>query len=296
MKHIETEIKDITSTRPVLLCGSEQDNMDEYKRTEKSSKKELSLSVISQKNTVQPLNNDRQNLSNFNNEWDDRAEAVVLGNKLQNCNKTDAVHMPLDVDLCEYEPEQVTETDVIPNRSRNKILKFQSVDALEESRLKYEALLDLLSTANSCLTHYFCSSFVTALPVTCIVLYGEIRKTHVDIFLGYLTSISVSSVVQMCLILFLGAYVSSKIKKPLEHVMKIDTRNYSRGLMSTVGLFTVRVVSPPIGFTVYELFAIDSATILTIFGTFVTYIIVMVQFAQAPGGGSTSCSNGTTTF
>ncbi|ESO99094.1 hypothetical protein LOTGIDRAFT_173932 [Lottia gigantea] len=128
---------------------------------------------------------------------------------------------------------------------------------LEEVRLRYESVLDIVTKANLVLQHLFFSTLATSIPVSCLVLYGFItlNSNRAQMVLTGLTNIYVFNM--LFWIFILGIYTERKIQ-----------------------LFTARYLAPSLGFDVYGPFSLDSSAFLTVFGTLLTYAVVIFQFAQ----------------
>ncbi|XP_050414961.2 uncharacterized protein LOC126829250 [Patella vulgata] len=156
----------------------------------------------------------------------------------------------------------------------------QSEEELETIRNRFEGLLDILAAANDVLEHFIVSLYFTSLPVIFLLVYGIIKDSANTPMLMIICAISMYNSSSLLWNLLAGAYLSLKIKKPLEYVMKINMKNSSVNLLSTVSLLTARLNSSPIGFTVCDVVTIDTTTMFTIFGTLLTYAIVIFQFAQ----------------
>ncbi|ESP02691.1 hypothetical protein LOTGIDRAFT_171766 [Lottia gigantea] len=175
--------------------------------------------------------------------------------------------------------------------SNYKSIKLERT--LEELRLRYEAVLDIIAKANEFLQHLFFAILASSIPVSCLILYGIItlNSNRPQMIYTGLTNIQVFNL--LFLILILGTYTANKVKQPVEYAMKINNRNLSEKASSSLQLMSVRYLAPCLGFNVYGLFSLDSSTFLTVIGTLITYAVVIYQFAQSPSSSYHCLNNGT---
>ncbi|KAK7108784.1 hypothetical protein V1264_016453 [Littorina saxatilis] len=66
--------------------------------------------------------------------------------------------------------------------------------------------------------------------------------------------------------------------EPVDFLFCLDVQRMSGKGSEIVSMFLSRVQGAPIGFHVYNLFTVDTSTIMMICGTVLTYALVIVQF------------------
>ncbi|KAK6172999.1 hypothetical protein SNE40_016542 [Patella caerulea] len=174
-----------------------------------------------------------------------------------------------------------------------RYLDRQSEEELETVRNRFEGLLDILAAANDVLIHFSVSLYFTSIPIIFLLVYGIIKDSANTPMLMFMCAISIHCSIGLVWTLSAGVYLCLKIKRPLEYVMKVNMKNSSVDLMSTVSLLTARLNSSPIGFTVGDVVTIDTTTVITIFGTLLSYAIVIYQFAQTTDTNGCNCTNTT---
>ncbi|KAK7107151.1 hypothetical protein V1264_015114 [Littorina saxatilis] len=98
----------------------------------------------------------------------------------------------------------------------------------------------------------------------------------------------------LCFVLYLvvitltGSALNLKMHEPVDFLFRLDVQRMTGKGSEIVSAFLSRVQGAPIGFNVYNLFTVDTSTIMMICGTILTYTLVIVQFQPVQLAASSS--------
>ncbi|ESO97358.1 hypothetical protein LOTGIDRAFT_159388 [Lottia gigantea] len=177
----------------------------------------------------------------------------------------------------------VTEFDHIDCQLKDILLErevLKSESRIEKLRQEFISLVDCFGLFNSLFKHCIFGTLSVFLPCVCFWLYGVIRTEQETEEFAILTLLMLLNFSGVFIIVFLGAVLNSKAHQPISILNKVDILLVTEKTSRSVAMFLSRLLGPPIGFTNYGLFTIDPPAILYIFGTLVTYAVVMLQFAD----------------
>ncbi|KAK6192125.1 hypothetical protein SNE40_003657 [Patella caerulea] len=167
-------------------------------------------------------------------------------------------------------------------------------NTIEKLRQEFISLIDCFESSNSLVRHFLFGSFAIFIPTFCFMLYGFTRRSLTTGESVYLLLLSGSALVLIVIFTVAGAILSVKAREPLDELMKINVVSVTDKTSQSVILFVSRLTGPTIGFRVYELFTLDTNTILAALGTLLTYAVVMVQFSDSDSKKTTACPSNIT--
>ncbi|KAK6192081.1 hypothetical protein SNE40_003624 [Patella caerulea] len=163
------------------------------------------------------------------------------------------------------------------NAEVKNVTKFES--SIEILRQQYISLVECFDHSNKILCHYLFGSYAAVIPGYCFMLYGITRDVLTAGETMYIAFVSLSHIALITMFTAMGAILSIKAHAPLDALMKIDLLSVTDKTVHSVNLFVSRLTGPTIGYRVYELFTLDTNTILAVIGTLLTYTVVMLQFS-----------------
>ncbi|KAK6192123.1 hypothetical protein SNE40_003656 [Patella caerulea] len=167
-------------------------------------------------------------------------------------------------------------------------------NTIENLRQEFISLIECFESSNSLVRHFLFGCFAVFIPAFCFMLYGLTRRsltTGESVYLLLLTGLILTFIVIFTVV---GAILSVKAHEPLDELMKINVLSVTDKTSQSVILFVSRLTGPTIGFRVYELFTLDTNTILAVLGTLLTYAVVMVQFSDSDSKKTYTCPSNIT--
>ncbi|KAK6192131.1 hypothetical protein SNE40_003662 [Patella caerulea] len=167
-------------------------------------------------------------------------------------------------------------------------------NTIEKLRKEFISLIDCFESSNALVRHFLFGSFAVFIPTFCFMLYGFTRRSLTNGESVYLLLLSGSVLVFIVIFTVAGAILSVKAREPLDELMKINVVSVTDKTSQSVILFVSRLTGPTIGFRVYELFTLDTNTILAALGTLLTYAVVMVQFSDSDSKKTSACPSNIT--
>ncbi|XP_067662770.1 uncharacterized protein [Haliotis asinina] len=151
-------------------------------------------------------------------------------------------------------------------------------EELKTTMSRYKRIACLIYGYSDVIVPFQFTVFFMSLPLSCFSLYVIMTRTELPsnvalcIYIMLLCSVS-------CIVLsFAGMKVNVKAHNALQYMIKIPTDNLSETTMRAVTHFTSLLTGTTIGYNVHGLFTISPPTVLSIVGTLVTYIVVVLQF------------------
>ncbi|KAJ8034895.1 hypothetical protein HOLleu_21916 [Holothuria leucospilota] len=158
----------------------------------------------------------------------------------------------------------------------------------ESLRHEHENLCYALRLSNDHLFTYLnLVAYGTMVPLACILLYNllfsqNISANYSAYFMYGVWLISIF--VNICVVSWIAALVSTKAHDSRDHLFKIDLENVSTDQLIQMHTFLARLSGGPIGYTIYDLVVLSKPFILTIGGLGITYyaLLVEVQTSEAP--------------
>ncbi|XP_067673867.1 uncharacterized protein [Haliotis asinina] len=145
---------------------------------------------------------------------------------------------------------------------------------------RHKHMSSLISRFGNFIAFYLCIGLFMSLPLSCFALYVIMTRVESQSNVAVCTFILLVTGLGCITLSILGATVNVKAHTALQCMLKIPTNDLSESTMSAVNQFTSLLTGTTIGYNVYGLFTISPPTLLTIVGTLVTYVVVVLQFRQ----------------
>ncbi|XP_062595237.1 uncharacterized protein LOC134256569 [Saccostrea cucullata] len=154
-----------------------------------------------------------------------------------------------------------------------------NMSALELGRLrqKHHDVTELLQTANSVIQPNVLLNYMLTIPSICFGVYGIVHSTLGVVDVMILVFIFVVQLIGMNLVTALGAKINSEAHSALRSLFAFSLENLSIDAQHQLQMFISQLTSQTIGINVYGLFTMDGSTFLMIFGTVITYTVVVLQ-------------------
>ncbi|KAK6192121.1 hypothetical protein SNE40_003655 [Patella caerulea] len=168
----------------------------------------------------------------------------------------------------------------ITNYAKAEVKNYMEFESsIENLRQQYISLIECFDHSNKILCHYLFGSYAVVIPGFCFMLFGFTRDVLTAGETLYISFLSAANLIVIIMFTGMGAILSIKAHEPLDALMKIDLLSVTDKTVHSVNLFVSRLTGPTIGYRVYELFTLDTHTILAVIGTLLTYAVVMLQFS-----------------
>ncbi|XP_067668271.1 uncharacterized protein [Haliotis asinina] len=162
-----------------------------------------------------------------------------------------------------------------------------STNVIDRIRRQFEDICGLVETANDVFKHVIGSCFIASIPVVCLMLYGFIQNDLMREEYLVLIECMIVLLTIVAVLTLTSVVLNFKAHAGLTGLLKIEFSRWSEKDLQIMNLFVTRITSTNIGYTVYNLFTVDSSTILMVStevvdlklsGTLLTYVFVVLQF------------------
>ncbi|XP_069122622.1 uncharacterized protein [Argopecten irradians] len=150
-------------------------------------------------------------------------------------------------------------------------------EGIEHYRKQHECLSYILQLSNPILRFGVLVTYSSGIPVMCFLLYGMAQSGIETIDLIVLLEFVFFSLVGLLYFTLMGASLSNKAHEVKDVLFQFDLKNLSEKTIRQLQIFISRVNGPPIGINVYDMFTVDGSSLLMLFGTILTYSIVIFQ-------------------
>ncbi|XP_056016145.1 uncharacterized protein LOC125676693 isoform X1 [Ostrea edulis] len=148
---------------------------------------------------------------------------------------------------------------------------------IQRMRQQHHAVSGLLQKANSVIALNVLLTYMTLLPSTCFTVYGIVYSTLGTFDVMLLIAILVMQLLGMILMTSIGAKLHSQAHGALGGLFALSLKNLSSEAQYQLQMFISQLSDQTIGINVCGLFTMDGSTFLMIFGTVVTYTVVVLQ-------------------
>ncbi|KAK6175255.1 hypothetical protein SNE40_013756 [Patella caerulea] len=138
-------------------------------------------------------------------------------------------------------------------------------------------LVDLL---NQDFKYIFASVFLLNILILLCVGYSVIKTVLVDVSLiTVMTAIAMLSIHKVVFLSLVSGDLHEQIHKPLPSLYNVRGQNMNLEDMLEVNLFIARLQESSVGITAMDVLLVKKGTVLTLFGVFLTYLFVVIQFS-----------------
>ncbi|XP_048247465.1 uncharacterized protein LOC125377575 [Haliotis rufescens] len=139
-----------------------------------------------------------------------------------------------------------------------------STREIDRIRRQFEDICSLVETADEVFKHVIGSCYIASVPVICLMLYGLI---HNDLMIEEIIMLIESLVVVMTIVVVLtltSVALNFKAHSSLTCLLKVDLSRLPHKDLQIITVFITRITTTNIGYTLYNLFTVDSSTILMV--------------------------------
>ncbi|KAK6192071.1 hypothetical protein SNE40_003615 [Patella caerulea] len=154
----------------------------------------------------------------------------------------------------------------------------QTTEMVEMIRKRYFAITKFAEQVDDFLNPYVVLEIGVSSTCVCLyihaIAYGHSSLIILLIWCGLL----ILATSEILLVLKSGVALNESAKLCLETTKYLDGRKMNRETISLVTLFIENMRSGDVGLTFMKLFILDKTTMVTVFGTMISYIIVIMQF------------------
>ncbi|KAK3579451.1 hypothetical protein CHS0354_028252 [Potamilus streckersoni] len=157
-------------------------------------------------------------------------------------------------------------------------------NTIESHRLRHDNLCRLVSQADSIFSMFIFVTVATAIPLIVFTLYFVMFETTDTFSYGATWWSVILCTVQLFVIFIGGAAVNTAAHGSLDLLYKIDLQDVPIDKLQKLTIFLSRLNARSIGFSAFDLFIIDKPTVVTFFGSILTYAIVVIQFRSCTSG------------
>ncbi|XP_067668305.1 uncharacterized protein [Haliotis asinina] len=145
---------------------------------------------------------------------------------------------------------------------------------------RHKLICSLISRFGSFIAFHMCIGLFMSLPLSCFSLYVIMTRMESQSNVAVCIFILFACGIGCIPLSIIGVTVNLKAHTALQYMLKIPTDDLNESTMRAVNQFTSLLIGTTIGYNVYGLFTISPPTLLSIVGTLVTYVVVVVQFRQ----------------
>ncbi|XP_071086376.1 uncharacterized protein [Haliotis cracherodii] len=135
---------------------------------------------------------------------------------------------------------------------------------IDRIRRQFEDICSLVETADKVFKHVIGSCYIASVPVICLMLYGLI---HNDLMKEENIMLIESLVVFLTIVAVLtltSVVLNFKAHSSLTCLLKVDLSRLTEKDLQIITVFITRITTTNIGYTLYNLFVVDSSTILMV--------------------------------
>ncbi|XP_048770476.2 uncharacterized protein LOC125676693 isoform X2 [Ostrea edulis] len=144
-------------------------------------------------------------------------------------------------------------------------------------RQEHYRVTELLLTANSLMQLTVLLVYMMLLPGICFTVYGIVYSNFGIFDIILLALMLIMQILGMILMTAIGAKINSQAHGALGGLFALSLKNLSSEAQYQLQMFISQLSDQTIGINVCGLFTMDGSTFLMIFGTVVTYTVVVLQ-------------------
>nr|KAI8746833.1 CAunnamed protein product [Biomphalaria glabrata] len=151
-------------------------------------------------------------------------------------------------------------------------------EAFDKLLRKFQEVCQLRDKSYHVIKHTVASSYFFSVPLVCFVLYGLVSGAlQLDQMLILAFNIAMAVVILIHTTWSLAS-LNSEATSVSQCLYQGHLESFSKSLFQKAVLLTNMITTNNMGMTVYGLFVVDWSTFLMVFGTMLTYAVVVIQF------------------
>ncbi|XP_067668301.1 uncharacterized protein [Haliotis asinina] len=191
------------------------------------------------------------------------------------CSELDVINTIMERYVTEYIKHQESHT------FRSKSVSECHNEKNEQLRIiigRHKHICRLISGFGDSIAYMQFTGLFMSLPLSCFSLYVIMTRIESQSNVILCVSLLVLCSLICIVVSIVGVRVNVKAHAALKHMLQIPTVHLNETTMRAVNQFTSLLTGTTIGYNVYGLFTISPPTVLSIVGTLVTYVVVVLQF------------------
>ncbi|XP_046566492.1 uncharacterized protein LOC124275060 [Haliotis rubra] len=165
---------------------------------------------------------------------------------------------------------------------------------IEDIRDYHASLTDLVEHVCSLMSRHVAAGYVSSFLAVCFCLYSIINEEKSFTTLAVTSFAVSSSITHLIALTYTGVRLHEAAHQPLNILHDLAGRNMPDRVIGLVTLFTNKLSQRQIGISALGLMTITKDTILTMIGTLLTYVFIVIQFKPESSGGSRQDGNNAT--
>ncbi|XP_046566529.1 uncharacterized protein LOC124275071 isoform X4 [Haliotis rubra] len=166
---------------------------------------------------------------------------------------------------------------------------------IEDIRGYHASLTDLVEHVCTLMSRHVAAGYVSSFLIVCFCLYSGINNEKSIANIGIVAAALYISILHLIALTYIGVRLHEAAHRPLNLLLDMTGENMPDrviGLLQ-VTLFANKLSQRQIGISALGLMTITKDTIITIIGTLLTYVFIVIQFKPESSGGCRLGGNAT---
>ncbi|XP_067656206.1 gustatory receptor for sugar taste 64a-like [Haliotis asinina] len=164
---------------------------------------------------------------------------------------------------------------------------------IEDIRSYHVSLTDLVEHVCSLMSRHVAAGYISSFLAVCFCLYSIINNAKSFTNMAVTSFAVCTSIMHLIALTYAGVRLHEAAHQPLNILHDLAGRNMPDRVIGLVTLFTNKLSQRQIGISAIGLMTITKDTILTIIGTLLTYVFIVIQFKPESTGGCRQDGNAT---
>ncbi|XP_067655355.1 gustatory receptor for sugar taste 64a-like [Haliotis asinina] len=165
---------------------------------------------------------------------------------------------------------------------------------IEDIRGYHASLTDLVEHVCSLMSRHVAAGYVSSFLIVCFCLYSIINDEKSIANIGIAAFALYMSILNLIALTYTGVRLHEAAHRPLNLLLDMTGKYMPDRVTGLVTLFANKLSQRQIGISALGLMTITKDTILTIIGTLLTYVFIVIQFKPDPRVGIQRNGNTTT--
>ncbi|XP_067655360.1 gustatory receptor for sugar taste 64a-like [Haliotis asinina] len=165
---------------------------------------------------------------------------------------------------------------------------------IEDIRSYHAFLTDLVEHVCSLMSRHVAAGYVSSFLIVCFCLYSIINDEKSIANIGIAAFALYMSILNLIALTYTGVRLHEAAHRPLNLLLDMTGKYMPHRVTGLVTLFANKLSQRQIGISALGLMTITKDTILTIIGTLLTYVFIVIQFKPDPTVGIQRNGNTTT--
>ncbi|XP_048242518.1 uncharacterized protein LOC124143189 [Haliotis rufescens] len=164
---------------------------------------------------------------------------------------------------------------------------------IEDIRGYHASLTDIVEHVSSLMSRHVAAGYVSSFLSVCFCLYSVINDDTSFMKMSIVAYAVCSSIQHLIALTYIGIRLHEAAHRPLNILHDLAGRTMPDRVIGLVTLFANKLSQRQIGISALGLMTITKDTILTIIGTLLTYVFIVIQFKPESTGGCRQDANTT---